>query len=259
MRQRSWLAATLALFLGSSAWADAEYDALLAEFQQAQQTWFKLLNEASEAQTDKSKPLDISKLPPRPEGDFKPRFKAYAAKHAGKADAIPALVWMLQAGASGGEPDADAREALEALTKSHAADERMADELEQLRYFSWQMGREPMVALFEKIARENKSPKAIAWAEFNTAFALYNDSMGDKPGADRSADKKLAGELFRKVAKAHGDRDAGKAANGYVYELDNLQIGMKAPDFEGEDADGRKIRLSDFRGKVVMIDFWGFW
>lgn len=259
MRIRSWLAATLALFVTAAACADAEYDALLAEFQKAQQEWFKLLNAASEAQTDKSAPLDISKLPPRPEGDFRPRFKAYADKHAGKSEAIPALVWLMQAGATGGEPDADGKAALEALTRAHAGDPAMADHVEQLRYFSWQYGRDAMLALFEKVARENKSPKAAAWAEFNTGYVLYNGAPGDRPDADRSADMKRAAEIFRNVAKAHAEGDVGKAAAGFVFELDNLQLGMKAPDFEGQDVDGRKIRLSDFRGKVVVIDFWGYW
>jgi thiol-disulfide isomerase/thioredoxin len=32
-----------------------------------------------------------------------------------------------------------------------------------------------------------------------------------------------------------------------------------APDFEARDLDGKKIKLSDFRGKVVVIDFWATW
>jgi hypothetical protein len=32
-----------------------------------------------------------------------------------------------------------------------------------------------------------------------------------------------------------------------------------APDIVGEDIDGRPLKLSDYRGKVVMLDFWGHW
>jgi len=28
------------------------------------------------------------------------------------------------------------------------------------------------------------------------------------------------------------------------------------PEIVGEDLDGRKIKLSDYRGKVVLVDFW---
>jgi len=32
-----------------------------------------------------------------------------------------------------------------------------------------------------------------------------------------------------------------------------------APDFSLKDADGRAVRLSEYRGKVVLLDFWATW
>jgi predicted small lipoprotein YifL len=32
-----------------------------------------------------------------------------------------------------------------------------------------------------------------------------------------------------------------------------------APEIEGEDQDGVPFKLSDYRGKVIMLDFWGNW
>jgi peroxiredoxin len=32
-----------------------------------------------------------------------------------------------------------------------------------------------------------------------------------------------------------------------------------APDFALKDADGRTVRLSDYRGKIVLLDFWATW
>lgn len=39
----------------------------------------------------------------------------------------------------------------------------------------------------------------------------------------------------------------------------SLQPGAPAPDFELADISGRMHRLSDYRGKVVIINFWASW
>jgi peroxiredoxin len=38
-----------------------------------------------------------------------------------------------------------------------------------------------------------------------------------------------------------------------------LVVGCEAPEIEGFDQDGKKFRLSDYRGKVVLLPFWGIW
>lgn len=38
-----------------------------------------------------------------------------------------------------------------------------------------------------------------------------------------------------------------------------VAVGSPAPDFELQDLDGRTVRLSDFRGKVVFLNFWATW
>ncbi len=35
--------------------------------------------------------------------------------------------------------------------------------------------------------------------------------------------------------------------------------GQLAPDFELADLDGKKVRLSDFKGKAVLLNFWATW
>ena len=46
-----------------------------------------------------------------------------------------------------------------------------------------------------------------------------------------------------------------------IFDRDDegLQIGQVAPDFTAPDADEVLFKLSDYRGKVVVLDFWGFW
>jgi thiol-disulfide isomerase/thioredoxin len=36
-------------------------------------------------------------------------------------------------------------------------------------------------------------------------------------------------------------------------------IGKPAPDFTLFDLNGKKVTLSDFKGKVIIIDFWATW
>lgn len=36
-------------------------------------------------------------------------------------------------------------------------------------------------------------------------------------------------------------------------------VGRVAPDFELSALDGRRLRLSDFRGRVVLVNFWATW
>ncbi len=42
----------------------------------------------------------------------------------------------------------------------------------------------------------------------------------------------------------------------YLHPMDNKP---QAKDFELPDLDGNKVRLSDFRGKVVLVNFWATW
>lgn len=43
------------------------------------------------------------------------------------------------------------------------------------------------------------------------------------------------------------------------YVVSHLFIGDKAPDFVQADTSGKKISLSSFKGKYVLIDFWASW
>ena len=38
-----------------------------------------------------------------------------------------------------------------------------------------------------------------------------------------------------------------------------LNVGDTAPEIDGEDLDSQRFKLSDYRGKVVLLDFWGHW
>jgi cytochrome oxidase Cu insertion factor (SCO1/SenC/PrrC family) len=39
----------------------------------------------------------------------------------------------------------------------------------------------------------------------------------------------------------------------------DTSVGALAPEIAATDLDGVPFKLSDYRGKVVLLDFWGFW
>jgi peroxiredoxin len=50
---------------------------------------------------------------------------------------------------------------------------------------------------------------------------------------------------------------AAAALTGCTPDTDSeLSDGKPAPDIRGVDAEGQSFRLSDYRGKVVLLDFW---
>jgi peroxiredoxin len=87
----------------------------------------------------------------------------------------------------------------------------------------------------------------------------------DKPGgaAATAAEKEIVALLKRindefADVKLH-DRPLSELAQPLLFEKENLSVGKKAPEIVGTDAEGNEIKLSRFRGKVVLLDFWGDW
>lgn len=71
---------------------------------------------------------------------------------------------------------------------------------------------------------------------------------------------KLLKSIPKKFAKVKVGRSSlADMVAGEIFELEHLQIGMDVPDIEGEDVDGVEFKLSDYKGKVIVIDFWGDW
>ena len=76
-----------------------------------------------------------------------------------------------------------------------------------------------------------------------------------------------AEEYFDRTIKEFGDlQPMGKdfaplreQAAGAIFKMHHLNIGRPAPEILGEDIDGKPMKLSDFRGKVVVVSFWATW
>jgi thiol-disulfide isomerase/thioredoxin len=51
----------------------------------------------------------------------------------------------------------------------------------------------------------------------------------------------------------------GEVARVELYDLEHLSVGKVAPEIEGEDLEGNKLKLSDYRGRIVVLSFWASW
>lgn len=61
------------------------------------------------------------------------------------------------------------------------------------------------------------------------------------------------------MAPAAPIRAAGGAATAPAAPAGPLAVGAVAPDFETLDINGQVVRISDYKGKVLILDFWATW
>jgi hypothetical protein len=52
------------------------------------------------------------------------------------------------------------------------------------------------------------------------------------------------------------DGTVGRKAKSELFDLRYLSVGKAAPEIKGTDQDGKPLKLSDYKGKVVLLDFW---
>lgn len=51
----------------------------------------------------------------------------------------------------------------------------------------------------------------------------------------------------------------GAPSQGPAFTSQAVKEGDPAPDFALRDADGKTVKLSDYKGKVVLLNFWATW
>jgi hypothetical protein len=79
---------------------------------------------------------------------------------------------------------------------------------------------------------------------------------------DRATAEREVEGFFEQAAQKYGDvklpdgRTVAEQAAAELFEVRHLSVGKEAPDIVGSDQDGQEFKLSDYRGKVVLLDFW---
>jgi len=257
--------------------AAEQYQALVAEFDSARQ---KMMEEYRAAKTDEDRQKAFKNQPNT--AAFAKKFLAVAKDHPKDPAAVDALVWVTtNAGYT-----LEGSEALELLARDHVTSDKVGPLCARLVYV-----QSPRVEPFLKdVLAKNpdhatKGQACLALAQYTKRQAelvrsLHEDAgLAKRLGAmaqfgperakelqakDPDAVMKEAEGLFERVTKdfadvKQSDRPLGQAAEAELFEIRHLSVGKAAPEIEGEDVDGQKFKLSDYRGKVVLLDFWGNW
>lgn len=217
----------------------------------------------------------------------------WAESHSDDPESVDAIVWTVHGLANGyyAEYDAEIRRAFELLTKRALADEKIAP----VCYYSDSVAMAcPAARRFLEAALEQSPSKLVRGAaclglartERTTARLArrLSDPITSRPlkerwstspkilamfnSADPAAHEKRARDFYARVASEFGELkmpepysqiDFADLAKGELYVMDRLTSGKTAPELDGEDVRGTKIRLANFRGKVVAIIFWATW
>lgn len=71
--------------------------------------------------------------------------------------------------------------------------------------------------------------------------------------------KEKTKELFETFSKENRDSEFGKEILRFIALSKEPKIGEQFADFESENPYGKRNKLSDFKGKVVLLEFWASW
>jgi hypothetical protein len=211
----------------------AEQQRIHKEFQAEERAFSQAQQKAA---TDEQR--NRLKLPDREK--YAGQMLATAEKNIKDPAAMDALIWTLVNGRTGSEP---VSKALALLQKHFIESDRMETVCDALQFDD----TDASTALLNDLVQKNphRRIKAAAALTLGQMYAEENSQQAEK--------------YFQDVAEKHGTPEQIEAARGHLFAMRNLAIGKVAPEIEGEDVDGKKFKLSDYRGKVVMLSFWGDW
>lgn len=172
-----------------------------------------------------------------------------------KPDVVKAVSWLVTGAANFPE----GQEALKMLGTTFAGRKGIAAAVKQLEYHG--LPAEPVLkAVIEK--NTNREEKAAALYALGAVHFKNFDASADRVSGEASKDKAL--DYFQQLNAEFADVTIqGFKLSDFtakmLFEMTNLQVGCEAPEIEGKDADGVNFKLSDYRGKHVIVIFWGGW
>lgn len=170
-------------------------------------------------------------------------------------DVVKAVSWLVTGAANFPE----GQEALKMLGTTFADRKGIAEAIKQLEYHG--LPAEPILAA---VIAKNTNPEEKAAALYSLGAVHFKnfDASADRTSAEVSKNKAL--ECFQQLNADYADVTIqgfrlSDFAGKMLFEMTNLQVGCEAPAIEGKDAEGQPVKLSDYRGKHVVVAFWGGW
>jgi hypothetical protein len=220
---------------------DKEYQNAMQAFQKAH----------GEAKTDDERQKVFQEKYPRPD-KFAPKFLALAEENPKDAVAVDALIWVVTRSFGAAAKDNPRTTALAILTRDHIHSEKLGQVCQTLVYSGDKESGLLLRALLEK------NPHKAVQGQACLALAQHLNRLRGQQGQVT----KEVEDLFERAAEKYGEVKTqgfgtiGEKAKSELFEIRFLAVGKIAPDIEGEDQDGKKFKLSDYKGKVVLLDFW---
>lgn len=186
-----------------------------------------------------------------PEATFLPRFLTAAERYAGTEDAVPFLVSTVSIGR--GTPGGFAAKALGKLLADHLSSPALTGLAFPLMYGGAGLPDDVAAHAVDELALDSPVPAVKATFLYVRAFRTNRSRLATEAERDAAVvNLKMALDLAP-------DSPYAPRIEGLIFEMTRLQVGMVAPEIEGKDLDGNPMKLSDYRGKVLVLDFWGDW
>jgi thiol-disulfide isomerase/thioredoxin len=219
-----------------------------------------LIKEFQAAKTDKEKDAIREKamaMMPK----YAEKILAAALEDPKDPASLSALRQVMQMGQDG----AVSEKAADAIA-NHFADSPMLKEALPSLGSSGKAGQKLLKALHAKSTDKDVKGATLYYiAAGLVESADYPRTGKELSAAEKAAAIKEAEEKLKQAAKEYGDVElpregtVAKAVEGQLFFLNNLLVGKTLPDAEVEGLDGKKVKISDYRGKVVVLDIWATW
>jgi hypothetical protein len=186
---------------------------------------------------------------------LRPQFEEFAKAHAGTDAGLRAKLWLLQYAWYLKDEKGSMQDTAAKLADEILAEYPGSDGLAPIADWYYVFRPEKYESVLGALAAPERTKPVRAAAAFANAVRLQ-----------RAGRKDDAALRFTEIAKDYGGLAKGYTtyaalADAYLHPHDpaDLDIGKSAPEIVGNSPDGKAMKLSDFKGRVVVVDFFGDW